>query len=121
MFILKKFNIKFALDDRTVYIHTPLTPKPAIISIISDKNYLPIIINNEKQGLVYKNKEYTYENYKKIDYKKLKNKKYYSEILIPPGSVSFKISNKGKLIKKVLASNEVLKINVTKENGKLKY
>ncbi len=117
----KKFNIKFALDDRTVYIHTPLTPKPSKITIISDIKNLPLIINNENQGLIYNKGQYNYEKYQDINYKRLKNKKYYCELLIPPGTISFKISSKGKLIKKFLKSDEVLKLEVTKDHGKFVY
>ena len=35
-YFTKKFNIEFALDDRTVYIHTPLTPKPAKMTTKDD-------------------------------------------------------------------------------------
>lgn len=116
----KRFNVKFALDDRTVYIHTPLTPKPAKIKISTPVKNLPIIINNEKEGLAYYKDEYIYQDYKSINYKKNKNK-YYSELLIPPGNISFKISSNGKLIRKILKSNEELVIDVKKEHGKLVY
>ncbi len=117
----KRFNVKFALDDRTVYIHTPLTPKPCKIKITSTIKNLPIIINNEKEGLARIKDEYIYQDYKGINYTKLKNNKYYSELLIPPGNISFKISNNGKLIKKVLKSDEELIIDVKKEHGKFIY
>ena len=120
-YFIKKFNIKFALDDRTVYIHTPLTPKPAKIIIYSDIKNLPLTINNENQGLVFIKNEYNYENYKKINYTKLKNKRYSLELLIPPGPIILKISSKGKLIKKTLGSDDVLKLDVTKEHGKFVY
>ena len=39
---LKKFNVKFALDDRTVIIHTPLNPQPCVIKIRSNVNEVPL-------------------------------------------------------------------------------
>ncbi|MCK4797626.1 MAG: hypothetical protein KAT05_09605, partial [Spirochaetes bacterium] len=117
----KKFVVKFALDDRTLIIHTPLSPKPCKIIINSDVKNPPIIINKEKNGYIFKKDSYEYMSYKKIEGKLIKGKKYKKELLIPPGWISIRISKKGKKINKKLKSGENLVVNVKKENGKYIY
>lgn len=117
----KKFDVKFSLDDRTVIVHAPLTPKPCKIVVKSNADNIPIIINNESYGLVFVKNQYVNDDYKKLKYKKIAKNSFYGELLIPPGTFHLKISKDGKLLKHTLKSDGVLEINVKKENGKFIY
>jgi|GEM_PF-1623268 len=121
-YVDKIFIADFSVYDRTVVIHTPLTPEPCKVVIKTNlKKLPPIFINNEKQGLVFKDGEYIYQKYNDIEFKKIKEDLYIQEILLPPSSFNIRISKKGKLIKKLLYSGKELILNIKKENGKYKY
>ncbi len=116
----KRFVINFSLDDRTVVIHTPLTPQPGRIKIISNVAKIPVFINNETQGMVFNKGDYNYANY--IDIKPVKYANaFYREILVPPSNYTVRISRKGKDINLNLKSGDEQTINVKFENGKYIY
>lgn len=116
-----KFNLKFALDERTITVHVPLVPEPSKIKIVSNTSSVPIYINNENKGLIYKENSYEYTGYKSIRPTLKNDNKYYTELFIPPGKVSIKITKRGRTINRILNSSQTITINLKKQNGKYIY
>ena len=78
-------------------------------------------INNDNDGLVYRNNEYVYQNFKNIIFKKINNNLFYTEIFLPPGQVQIKITNKGKIVQKWLNSGDELSLDISRKDGKYIY
>ncbi len=119
-YVDKKFTMNFSLDDRTVVIHTPLIPEPCRIKIISNVSKLPLLINNENQGLFFERGEYNYINYSNLSFKKV-GAYFQKDLYLPPGIYSIKVLNNNKTISVKLKSKEEQTINIKFENGKFNY
>lgn len=117
----RRFQLKFGLDERTVVAHVPLAPVPAKIRVISPDRRNNIFIDGNSSGLLFQNEQYEGVNYSSIKGQKTSDERYVFEYLIPPGPVSFKIGNSGRVINARLKSDETYELNLKKENRKIVY
>ena len=117
----KDFSVKFELEERSVVYHNTMTLAPAKIEISTTKKRLPIYINNNIFCRYYEDGNYKVKHLYDIKYKKIDKNNYTTVILIPPGDYDFKISKDGLSKKIKLNSDDLIKFNVTKEDGSFKY
>lgn len=116
----KKFDLEFALDDRTVVVHIPLVPTPAVINWESNVKNLPVVINGSDRGLVFDNGNYIYKKYSNTYYAKEEGN-YKTTLSLPPGSYDIRLLKNGKSLNYKLTGGRLVTIKVKKENGKYTY
>ncbi|HOV13675.1 MAG TPA: hypothetical protein PK771_05280, partial [Spirochaetota bacterium] len=116
----KRFDMEFALDDRTVVVHVPLVPTPATINWESNVKSLPIFINGNDRGLVYENGAYVYKKYSNIQYLK-DNNLFKCSLSLPSGNYDIRLLKNGKSLNYKLNSGRLITVKVKKENGKYTY